>query len=35
MFDSVLTTDTFVLAWHRETDRLVFAVFPLSRLKEV
>jgi hypothetical protein len=26
MFDGVLITDTFVLGWHREADRLVFAV---------
>lgn len=26
MFDGVLTTDTFVIGWHREVDRLVFTV---------
>jgi len=26
MFDGVLTTDTFVLGWRRDADRLVFAL---------
>jgi hypothetical protein len=26
VFDGVLITDTFVLGWHREADRLVFVV---------
>jgi hypothetical protein len=26
MFEGVLTTDTFVLGWHQEGDRLVFTV---------
>lgn len=26
MFDGVLTTDTFVLGWHKDGDRLVFEV---------
>jgi len=26
VFEGVLTIDTFVLGWHRETDRLVFAL---------
>jgi hypothetical protein len=26
VFDGMLTTDTFVMGWHREADRLVFDV---------
>lgn len=26
MFDGVLTTDSFILGWHREGDRLIFVL---------